>query len=179
VYGQTNSASGYAGYFSGGLGVNVVGDLSATGTKSFKIDHPLDPANKYLFHFAVESPEVLNQYSGVVVLDASGSAVVTLPAWFDAINAGPFRYQLTAIGVSMPDLYIAQKVVGRSFRIGGGVPGAEVSWLLFGLRDDPYLRANPVQTESLKTGAEVGTYLSPELYGQPAHKALGYVEEQR
>ena len=74
----------------------------------------------------------------------------------------------------MPDLYIAEEVTGNTFRIGGGVAGAKVSWLLFGLRDDPYMRANPVQTVQTKTGDEAGTYLNPELYGQPESKALGY-----
>jgi hypothetical protein len=49
----------------------VGGDLYASGmiTKSsgsFKIDHPLDPANKYLSHSFVESPDMMNIYNGVV-----------------------------------------------------------------------------------------------------------------
>jgi hypothetical protein len=35
-------------------GVSINGTLSATGTKNFRIDHPLDPANKYLSHAAIE-----------------------------------------------------------------------------------------------------------------------------
>src|SRR5712691_11245237 len=38
----------------------------------FQIDHPLDPANKFLSHSFVESPDMKNIYDGVVVLDDSG-----------------------------------------------------------------------------------------------------------
>ena len=63
--------------------------LRSTGTvfgsaKDFKIDHPLDPANKYLVHTSVESSEMMNIYSGNVVTDELGIATVTLPDWFQA-----------------------------------------------------------------------------------------------
>ena len=67
------------------------------GTKDFLIDHPLDPTNKYLYHAAIESSEVLNQYSGNLVLDGKGEGQVEFPEWFAAINED-FRYQLTAVG---------------------------------------------------------------------------------
>lgn len=82
--------------------IDVNANLSCSGnlsgaTKNFKIDDPLDPANKYLVHSSVESSEMLNIYSGNVTTDGSGSATVTLPAWFASEN-GDFRYQLTTIG---------------------------------------------------------------------------------
>ena len=46
-----------AGYFSGDI--NVTGAIYA-GTKDFRIDHPLDPENKYLQHASVESSEMKN-----------------------------------------------------------------------------------------------------------------------
>jgi hypothetical protein len=54
---------GFAGYFSGN--VKVTGSLSKGGG-SFKIDHPLDPANQYLYHSFVESPDMMNIYNGNV-----------------------------------------------------------------------------------------------------------------
>ena len=48
--------------------VKITGNLEKAGG-SFKIDHPLDPANKYLYHSFVESPDMKNVYDGVVVLD--------------------------------------------------------------------------------------------------------------
>ncbi len=73
VYGSTNSAAGYAGYFVGR--VNVTGALSKGGG-SFKIDHPLDPENKFLYHSFVESPDMKNIYDGVVTTDGRGYATV-------------------------------------------------------------------------------------------------------
>ena len=103
VYG-INNGGGYAGYFNGDVYVN--GDFEASGAKSFRIDYPLDPANKYLYHYAVESPMVQNQYNGTISLDANGEATVDLPDYFAAVNTGPFTYQLTAIGAPGPNLYI-------------------------------------------------------------------------
>jgi hypothetical protein len=162
VYGETNSPDGYAGYFDGD--VNVTGDFTAS-SKSFKIDHPLDPANQYLYHFSVESSEHINQYTGNVVLDGNGEAWVELPDWFQTINTD-FRYQLTCIGGFAP-VYIAREIEGNRFQIAGGEPGMKVSWLVAALRDDPYIQQYPQAVEVDKPEGEVGTYLYPELYGQP------------
>ena len=70
------STSGFAGNFNGDL--NVSGTIFA-GTKDFRIDHPLDPANKYLLHASVESSEMMNVYSGNTILDGRGQATVQLP----------------------------------------------------------------------------------------------------
>src|SRR5580692_11296194 len=45
------------GFYAGNL--NVTGKLTK-GSGSFKIDHPRDPANKYLSHSFVESPDMMN-----------------------------------------------------------------------------------------------------------------------
>src|SRR6185295_4934573 len=76
-FANNGAAKGLAGRFTGD--VLITGALNVTGTKNFKIDHPLDPENRYLLHAAIESSEVLNLYSGNVVTDANGEAVVTLP----------------------------------------------------------------------------------------------------
>ena len=55
--------AGKPGYFQGN--VQVTGTLTKAGG-SFKIDHPLDPANRYLSHSFVESPDMKNVYDGVV-----------------------------------------------------------------------------------------------------------------
>jgi hypothetical protein len=54
--------------------------------KFFKIDHPLDPVQKYLYHSSVESSDSKNIYDGVIILDSNGEAVVALPEWFEALN---------------------------------------------------------------------------------------------
>jgi len=150
--------------------VVVRGTLTAT-TKHFRIDHPLDPANKYLVHASVESSEMKNIYDGMVTLDKAGEAVVQLPNWFDAMN-GNVRYQLTAVGAPGPGLYIAQKVSGNRFKIAGGTAGGEVSWQITGVRQDAYAKANPLVPEQEKGVDERGYYLNPELYGAPEEKSV-------
>jgi hypothetical protein len=150
--------------------VEIDGDLHVQGllTKlggSFKIDHPLDPANKYLVHSFIESPDMMNIYNGNVVLDERGEAVVELPGYFQALNRD-FRYQLTCIGAAAP-VYIAQEVQDNRFRIAGGAAGMKVSWQVTGIRQDAWAAANPLVVEPEKGPARRGTYLAPELYSGP------------
>jgi hypothetical protein len=62
--------------------VNVGGTLTKN-AGSFKIDHPLDPANKYLYHSFVESPDMMNVYNGNITTDKRGLATVILPDYFE------------------------------------------------------------------------------------------------
>lgn len=160
-------SSGYAGFFGGD--VHISGNLSKSGG-SFKIDHPLDPANKYLYHSFVESPDMKNIYDGVVTMDANGEAVVELPDWFGVLNRD-FRYQLTCIGGFAP-VYIAQKVQNNSFKIAGGQPGMEVSWQVTGIRKDAWANAHRIPVEEEKNARERGHYLHPELYGAPEERGI-------
>ncbi|MGB6678993.1 MAG: hypothetical protein WBE44_20025 [Terriglobales bacterium] len=153
--------------------INISGNLTVSGTKNFRIDHPLDPANKFLFHAAIESSEVLNLYSGNVVLDVSGEAIVQLPEWFEVINKD-FRYQLTSIGAPGRDLYVAEEVSGGHFKIAGGKPGGKVSWQVSGVRNDAWEKAHPMVVEADK-GSKRGQYLTPELYGAPETARIGYM----
>jgi hypothetical protein len=148
----------------------VSGQIFA-GVKDFRIDHPLDPANKYLSHASVESSEMMNIYTGNVVLDGTGGASVQLPEWFEAVN-GDYRYQLTAIGAAAPNLHIAQEVANHQFSIAGGAPGMKVSWQVTGVRHDVFARANPLVVEMEKPANERGFYIHPELYGQPENKQI-------
>jgi len=152
----------------------VTGAITA-GTKDFKIDHPLDPAQKFLSHSCVESSDRKNVYDGVVTTNAKGEATVTLPAWFGALN-GDFRYQLTPLGAAAPDLHVAAEIKDGVFSIAGAPPTARVSWQLTGIRQDPYAKAHPLSVEAAKTGTERGRYLHPEVYGKAASKGLGALE---
>jgi hypothetical protein len=165
VYGQS---SGDAGHFVGN--VNVVGHLTKS-SGTFKIDHPLDPAHKYLYHSFVESPDMMNIYNGEVTLDASGTAKVDLPDWFQALNRD-FRYQLTALDTPQPGLFVSGRIQHNAFRIAGGVPGAAVSWTVTGIRHDAWANAHRVQVEETKPAAEQGTYLHPEVFGEPPSKSV-------
>ena len=140
------------------------------GSGTFKIDHPLDPENKYLSHSFVESPDMMNIYNGNVVLDRRGRATVTLPSYFEALNR-EFRYQLTAVGAPAT-LYVASEIEGNTFRVAGGRPGMKVSWQVTGVRRDAYAEAHRVKVEEEKPAEERGTYLHPEEFGQPAEKGV-------
>jgi hypothetical protein len=157
-----------AGVFDGD--VNVSGTLTK-GAGAFKIDHPLDPANKYLTHSFVESPDMMNIYNGTVLLDSNGEAWINLPDWFEALNRD-FRYQLTAIGAPAPNLYVAEEVSGNRFKIGGGQPGGKVSWQVTGIRHDAYAEAHRLAVEEDKPEEDRGYYLQPEVHGQPAEKSI-------
>jgi hypothetical protein len=178
VWGVSNSEERGFGVFASGRTaglfggpVDVFGDLTViNGNKPFKIDHPLDPQNKYLLHNAVEAPERKNVYDGVAQLDAFGATWVELPEWFEALN-GDFRYQLTAVGGSAPNLHVAEEVSENRFKIAGGEEGMKICWQLTGTRKDPWAAANPFEVEQEKPQEERGRYLEPSLYDAP--------EEQR
>jgi hypothetical protein len=153
---QTN----FAGLFNGD--VDVEGNLSKAGG-SFKIDHPLDPANKYLLHSFVESPDMKNIYDGMVVSDATGTAIVTMPAWFEALN-NDFRYQLTVIG-QFAQAIVASEIANRSFIIKTSKPNVKVSWQVTGIRQDAWANAHRIPVEVEKAPQDQGRYLHPELFG--------------
>ena len=193
LYGFSDRPSGYAAYLNGR--VYIRGPLSKPGGQ-FKIDHPLDPANKYLCHSFVESPDMKNVYDGVVVLDNNGEAEIELTDWFGALNKD-FRYQLTAIGAPGPNLYIAEEIISNTsttgtttehdsydgnynnkrnrFKIAGGKSGMKVSWQVTGIRKDPWANANRIRVEEDKPASERGYYIYPELYGQPKENGISHL----
>lgn len=164
----STASSGLAAAITGNVivagSVQVTGNLSKGGG-SFKIDHPLDPQNKYLYHSFVESPDMKNIYDGVVTTDANGRAVIELPDWFEALNQD-FRYQLTAIGAAAPGLYVARKIEGNHFEIAGALPNMEVSWQVTGVRHDAYANRHRIPVEEAKEPESRGTYLHPEAFGE-------------
>jgi hypothetical protein len=166
------STSNEAGHFSGD--VDIVGALSKD-SGSFKIDHPLDPANKYLYHSFVESPDMMNVYNGNVVTDKRGYATVNLPDWFGVLNRD-FRYQLTVLDDADSDTFVSAKVVRKiadnRFTIRTSAPNVEVSWQVTGVRQDPWANAHRMQVEVDKPDYERGFYRHPELYGQPRSKKI-------
>jgi hypothetical protein len=167
VYGYTASTSGYAGYFDGG--VHVTGTLTK-GSGAFKIDHPLDPQNKYLYHSFVESPDMKNIYDGVALLDGNGEVWVELPEWFEALNKN-FRYQLTCIG-RFSQVYIAEEISHNRFKIAGGRTGQKVSWQVTGIRKDAFAVAHRIPVEEMKKPEEIGYYLHPDVYGKPNEMSI-------
>ena len=187
VYGSVSGGSGHnygvcgVAYDGVNYGVYSHGNCHVTGTLSkaagsFKIDHPLDPANMYLYHSFVESPDMMNIYNGNVITDDAGYATIAMPEWFDALNA-EFRYQLTVIDDS-DDFILAkvtQKMHNNRFTIRTSAPYTEVSWQVTGIRIDAYAREHRIPVEEYKPARERGLYEHPELFGYPKERGINYV----
>jgi len=176
VYGSAYlGTTNWAGYFDG--------DVHSTGTitsakAGFEIDHPGDPSNAYLRHAYVASPEMKTVTDGMTVLDATGSATVSLPDWFDTLNSD-VRYQLTPIGGAAPDLHIARKISGNMFVISGGEPGMEVCWMVTGVRKDRAALTEPLTVEADKPLNARGKYVSPAAFGATREMGIGHREIKR
>lgn len=159
-FNRTGNAADFTG------NVTITGNLDITGTISkgagtFKIDHPLDPENKYLVHSFVESPDMMNVYSGNITTDANGFATVNLPEYFEAANKD-FRYQLTVVG-TFEQAIIKEKISDNHFVIQTSAPNVEVSWEVSAVRADAFAEQNRIEPEQEKEFK--GSYLHPELYG--------------
>jgi hypothetical protein len=170
IYGQASGATtNWAGYFNGN--VSVVGSI-AKGSGTFKIDHPLDPEHKYLYHSFVESPDMMNIYNGNITTDANGYATVEMPGYFDALNKD-FRYQLTVIG-TFAQAIVKNEMQGNTFTIQTNQPNVKVSWMVTGVRHDKYAEAHRVVAEVPKEAENQGRYLHAKEWGQPEEREINY-----
>jgi hypothetical protein len=150
-----------------GLAGLFVGDVKVTGALSkpgggFHIDHPQDPENKYLSHSFVESPDMMNVYSGTVTTDDHGNARVELPDYFEALNRD-FRYQLTVIG-QFAHVMVSEEIARNEFGIRSDVPHVKVCWQVTGVRRDAWADAHRIAVEEDKPPAEKGRFQHPELF---------------
>ncbi len=173
VYGQSDSPTGYGGYFQGR--VNVTGTLTKGGG-AFQIDHPLDPENRILRHSFVESPDMMNVYNGNITTDGRGYATVELPTWFEALNRD-FRYQLTTMR-SFSRAMIAEGISDGRFVIRTEEPNVEVSWQVTGIRQDAWANENRIVVEEDKNSDDRGRYLHPAAFGLPRELGADYDAEQ-
>jgi trimeric autotransporter adhesin len=181
-YGGAGGSGIYAEGTNGGNAGLFLGDVAANGTLnkssgSFKIDHPLDPANKYLYHSFVESPDMMNIYNGNVTTDGSGTAIVSMPAWFEALNTD-FRYQLTTIG-QPAQAWIAAEIANGSFTIKTSKSGVKVSWQVTGIRQDAWANAHRIQVEVDKSSKDQGHYIHPERFGHEGEPSIAQIHHPR
>ncbi|MFI7690049.1 hypothetical protein ACIBQ6_13315 [Nonomuraea sp. NPDC049655] len=146
-------------------GLTVRGPVDKPGG-TFTIDHPLDPGGKYLSHSFVESPDMLNVYSGVAVTDDQGVVTVPLPDFFETLNRD-HRFQVTPIG-RLALVAVDDGVRNNAFTIRTDQPNVRVSWQVTGVRQDPWALAHPVVVERVKPEGERGLFLYPEEYGYAA-----------
>lgn len=169
--GLNGATSGLAGEFQGNVAIS--GNLSKGGG-SFKIDHPLDPENKYLYHSFVESPDMMNIYNGNSVTDENGEATVTLPDWFESLNQD-FRYQLTVIG-TFAQAIVAEEIKGNRFVVKTNAPNVKVSWQVTGIRHDAFANKHRIPVEEQKPEDERGLLLHPDAFNQPEEKGVQFVK---
>jgi hypothetical protein len=168
------SSDNYAGYFAGD--VVISGNLTKS-SGAFRIDHPLDPENKYLIHSFVESPDMMDIYNGNVITDGSGTAGVTLPSWFESLNRD-FRYQLTTIG-QQAQAWVASEISGNRFVIRTDHGGVKVSWQVTGIRQDAWANSHRIPVEQDKSEKERGHYLHPELFGHAGEPGIAEIGHPR
>jgi hypothetical protein len=159
-----------------GTETTVFDDFTTNGVKNFKIDHPADPENKFLYHAAIESDVPYNKYSGNITTDANGEAIVELPEYVELVNKD-FRYNLTVIG-TFAQVIVGKEVSDNKFVIRTDEPNVKVSWELTGVRNDPYMQQNAYEPVREKASEEKGTYMNPELYGK-TNKVNEAIEKQR
>lgn len=158
VYGETLSLTN-------GYGVYSKGRFAATGTKAFRIDHPLDPENKELNHYCAEGPEPLNLYRGSIVTDERGFATIQMPDYYEAINRDP-TIQLTVVDETedFVQVKVARRLIHGRFTIRTSKPKTEVYWEVQSVRNDRFVRTYGAPVEVDKPQAKRGTYLQPEFF---------------
>jgi len=134
--------------------------------KNWRIDHPLDPLNKWLDHYTVEGPQHYTLYAGQVALDDDGQATVQLPHYFDALNQR-VRVIWSLVTGEMGHLKRANggKVSDNQFGFVDGEPGQIIDWVIVAERADVWALAHPTTPEKEKGEGERGYVAAWVEYG--------------
>ncbi|HMH89730.1 MAG TPA: hypothetical protein VK586_01465 [Streptosporangiaceae bacterium] len=172
-FGMVATGAVLAGSFNGRVQVTAdltVGGSIRKGGGGFRIDHPADPAGKYLSHSFVESPDMLNVYAGTAVTGDDGTVTVALPDFFEALNR-EHRFQLTPVG-ELALATVDGPVQENSFAIRTDRPGVTVCWQVTGVRQDKWAQAHRIPVEEDKPDGERDRFLHPDLHGQPADRGV-------
>jgi hypothetical protein len=135
--------------------LTVTGNFNCSGTKNFRIPHPLEPTTRSLVHASLEGPEAAVFYRGEGVL-RDGRATIDLPDYFEAFTRREGRTVLvTPIveGDEAASALAATRIVDGQFRVSmitPGNPAQRFCWEVKALRGDvPALRAEPEQAGAL------------------------------
>jgi hypothetical protein len=107
--------------------------LPCSEAKTFIIDHPDDPQNKYLVHACLEGPEAGVFYRGKGTIQNNRSVVITLPQYVRKL-AYDFTLQLTPIRTSptKPSQLTSSKVINGLFTVYGA--NGSFFWLVYAKR---------------------------------------------
>ncbi len=115
-------------------------------SKSFEIDHPVDPDNYDLRHCATEAPEMLVEYRGTAQL-VNGSATINVEEYF-GVMPGTFDALWTDAWVTALqnqdsfDRLKPSRIEGAVFTINceNLISNDLVSWVVMARRNDAYVR---------------------------------------
>ena len=138
---------------------------------AFRIDHPLDPANKYLSHSFVESPDMKNIYDGIVTTDGNGMGAVAAAGLVRGAEQGLPLPAHRRRPVRTGDR--GQEIQDNRFGIQTDKPQVKVSWQVTGIRHDTYAAQHRIQVEEDKPADQRGTYIHPAGHGRAQKASLG------
>jgi len=116
--------------------------------------------------------------SDMKVFDSNGETTIQMPDYFHAININ-FSYQMSAIGASMPNLYIKEEMNNSGqFVIAGGIAGKKVSWNVYANRNDKYVQNHPEKAMDVinKKPHAIGKYYQPKEWGKPEEQGVNYIK---
>lgn len=135
--------------------LHVIGTITEDGNRAKKdgvisvtFADPLDPINKTLTMSALQSADIMNIFSGNIVTDGNGLAIVKLPVYAEALS-GDFRYQLTVVG-QFAQAIVFSKINGNQFTVKTDKPNVEVSWQVTGVRKVPAAKENEKSIRSVR-----------------------------
>ena len=108
---------------------NAIANITS---KTFIIDHPLTPNEKYLIHACLEGPEAGVYYRGTCEITNGKFVTVSLPDYVDAL-ATNFTVQISPVydGISK-DQYYTTEVKNNTFTVYG--ENGKVFWHVYGMR---------------------------------------------
>lgn len=136
--------------------VSVVGNLTVSGAKAFKIPHPLHK-EKELVHVCLEGPEVGVYYRGEGET-VDGIATITLPDYFEALTLPDQRtVQLTERydnedNPSFGCFLAAGRVRNGQFTVRSSAPSAKFYWEVKAVRGDiAPLEVEPTKPQEKET----------------------------
>lgn len=154
-YFKTSSLSSkYITRSSSGLDINCgvyIGGALSKASGSFKIDHPLKPKTHWLEHSFVESPDMLNLYTGNAQIK-KGKCKIKMPNWFIPLNGkndDDFTFQLTSLG-QQNDLWVKEKMNEKGEVIFAGEKDGKFSYMITAIRHDKWAENHRVKVESKK-----------------------------
>jgi hypothetical protein len=127
------------------------GEITYNTTKTFVIDHPNDPENKYLVHACLEGPEAGVYYRGKGEIVNGTSVVIHLPEYFGTLcnNPDDATIQITHIYDGKVKVFSASEVnlETNTFTVYG--ENGRFNWLVHGKRGN-------IRVESNKDSTNVG-----------------------